>query len=70
MAKPILVLRLPNAFSSANDKIQKATRKGLNEEYHVICVSTESEEVVFEVYNVDKEEPINYSQLKKLIKQA
>jgi len=67
MAKPILVIRTPNDFAGSSDKIQRAIRKQLQDEYHVLMVSQDSEEVSFEVFNVDKEEPINYSQLKKLV---
>lgn len=69
MAKPILVMRVNEAYSDSFSKIQKLMRKHLNDEYHVLAVgsSEEIEGPVFEVFNVDKEEPITYAKLKKLI---
>ena len=67
MAKPILVVRTPESFFQATTKIQKSIRKTMNEEYHVLVVCGGEDDVKFEVFNVDKEKPIKYSELKKLI---
>lgn len=67
MAKPILVIRLPESFSQSLDKVSKSIRKSMDNEYHVLTVCSEIEEVNFEVFNVDKEPEIKYSELKKLI---
>ncbi len=67
MAKPILVIRTPQNFAGSSDKIQRAIRKQLQDEYHVLMVSQDTDELSFEVFNVDKEEPIGYGKLKELI---
>jgi len=67
MAKPILVIRMNGGFSNAFPKIVKSVRAQLNDEYHVLTIGEETDVCKMEVFNVDKEEPINYSQLKKLI---
>lgn len=68
MAKPILVIRLNQDYSDSFAKLTKSVRAQFNNEYHVILIGEHDlEKPLLEVYNVDKEEPINYSQLKKLI---
>lgn len=68
MAKPILTIRVNEDYSQSFSKVQKSIRKQLNDEYHVLLIGQVGlEDPIINVYNVDKEEPINYSQLKKLI---
>lgn len=67
MAKPILVIRIHQDASPHFDKISKSLRKQMKDEYHVLIVGEDIDKVKFETFNVDKEEPITYAKLKKLI---
>lgn len=69
MAKPILVIRMTRQAKDSFERISKAVRKQMQDEYHVLMVGEEMNffEIKFEVLNVDKEPEIKYSELKKLI---
>lgn len=67
MAKPILIIRMPESTVQYFDKIRKSIRTQLNEEYHVLTVGEDINSPEFQVLNVDKEPEIKYSELKKLI---
>lgn len=68
MAKPILIIRMPEGYNDSFEAVSKGVRKQFNNEYHVLVVGGYDEELKFEVLNVDKEPEIKYSELKKLIK--
>lgn len=68
MAKPILIIRMPETASQYFDKIRKFVGRDLNNEYHILIVGEDVNSPEFQVLNVDKEPEIKYSELKKLIK--
>lgn len=67
MAKPILIVRLPENYSESMNTICKSIRIQMMNEYHVLGVCEGESDISFQVLNVDKEPEIKYSELKKLI---
>lgn len=67
MAKPILVIRINFCAIDGAPEAKESLEKQTNNEYHILFVGQETNDPIFEVYNVDKEPEIDYEQLKKLL---
>lgn len=69
MAKPILVVRIPNQKVDNIHQVRRSVSSGCNHEYHVFLIVKEddSKEISFEAYNAENMPEVDIKKLAEIV---